>query len=241
MQYNEMPLKLEEDRIDVWFACPDKLLSGKSRFEVLLSPVEAERAQNFRFDGDRNRYIIQHGIVRLLLAGYVGVEPNAVMIRSDARGKPYLAEIAGRKSPQFNLSSSDCHSAFAFSLSGSIGVDIEKIRTIEEMEGIALRHFTPNEKELVLRGAIEARVRSFYRIWVRKEAVLKAHGVGLLRGLDSVDVGWREGTGPWAVVLDGESGRSDYTVFDIDEIEGFASAVAATGHAGGVSIRHYEA
>jgi 4'-phosphopantetheinyl transferase len=235
----EMPLTLAEGLIEVWFACTDKLLPAKAEFEAVLSPQEVERAGSFRFDSDRDSYIVEHGVLRSLLAAYVGVEPHSLMIRSDARGKPYLSGIAGRKIPQFSLSSSDCRSAFAFSLSGSIGVDIEKIRTIEEMEGIALRHFTPNEKELVLNGQMEARVRSFYRIWTRKEAVLKAHGVGLLKDLDSVDVGGREGTGPWAVALDGESGRAGYTVFDIDEIEGFASAVAAAGPAGGVSIRHY--
>jgi 4'-phosphopantetheinyl transferase len=235
-----MPQTLEENRIDLWFACTDLLLPGKERFAAWLSPQEVERARSFRFERDRDRYIVEHGILRSLLAGYVGVEPQAIVFRSGAHGKPYLSGVDGPSLPHFSLSSSDGRAAFAFSRSAGIGVDIEKIRGIEEMESIAHRHFTPNERDLVLSGTKEQRERRFYRVWTRKEAVLKAHGIGLLREMDRVDVGGAEGTGPWTVVLDGESGRAEYTVFDIDEVEGFAAAVAVAGPAAEISVRHYE-
>ncbi|HSW35209.1 MAG TPA: 4'-phosphopantetheinyl transferase superfamily protein [Candidatus Limnocylindrales bacterium] len=235
-----MPQQLKENRIDLWFAFTDHLLPEKERFAAWLSPQETERAGSFRFDRDRGRYIVEHGILRLLLAGYVGVEPQAVAFHSGPHGKPYLSWMIGRRLPHFSLSSSDGHAAFAFSRSSGIGVDIEKIRDIEEMESIALRHFTPSEKALVLGDTEEGRVRRFYRVWTRKEAVLKAHGIGLLREMDRVDVGGAVGTGPWTVVLDDESGRVEYTVFDIDEVDGFAAAVVVAGPASEISVRHYE-
>jgi 4'-phosphopantetheinyl transferase len=234
-----MPQQLEDSQIELRFACMDQLLPEKERFVAWLSPQEAERARSFRFERDRNRYIVEHGILRSLLAGYVGVEPKAVVFQIGSHGKPHLSGIAGRRLPHFSLSSSDGRAAFAFSLTGAIGVDIEKIRDIEEMESIAHRHFTPNERGLVLGGTAEGRVRRFYRVWTRKEAVLKAHGIGLLREMDRVDVGGAEGTGPWKVMLDDESGGAGYTVFDIDDVDGFAVAVAAAGTATGFSVRHY--
>jgi 4'-phosphopantetheinyl transferase len=236
----EIPLAIEEGQPEVWFACTDNLLSEIERFAAWLSPPEAERAKSFRFERDRDRYIVEHGILRSLLGDYVGVEPKALAVLSGAHGKPYLSGVDGPDLPQFSLSSSDGHAAFAFSRSAGIGVDIEKIRDIVEMESIALRHFTPNEKELVLGGTMEQRERRFYRVWTRKEAILKAHGIGLLKGMDRVDVGGAEGTGPWKVVLDDESGGAGYTVFDIDEVEGFAAAVAVAGLAAEISVRHYE-
>jgi len=79
----------------------------------------------------------------------------------------------------------------------------------------------------------------FYRYWTRKEAVLKAQGVGLLKGLSSVDVAVATGLGPWKVTVFGEMGMEDYSVIDIEVPVGFAAALAFAAPVVEISVRHY--
>lgn len=78
-------------------------------------------------------------------------------------------------------------------------MDIEEVRGTQEMEGIVAQNFTPREKAEMLSCPIDCKLKSFYRFWTLKEAVLKAQGEGLLRQLDSVDVATAEGSGPWKI------------------------------------------
>jgi 4'-phosphopantetheinyl transferase len=53
---------------------------------------------------------------------------------------------------------------------------------------VASRHFSPAERDALQRLQGDDWLAGFYRCWTRKEAVLKAEGVGLHRDLDSFDV-----------------------------------------------------
>jgi 4'-phosphopantetheinyl transferase len=174
-------------------------------FAAALSPEETARAKRFRSDQDRDRYIVQHGVLRSLLAGYLDCGPRQIDINTSAHGKPCLAGKDDEGSLQFSLSHSGTYAAFAFGRYNSIGVDIEEIREIPEMEGIVTEHFTPHEKAVMLSCPIDTRVKTFYRFWTRKEAVLKAQGEGLLKSLDCVDVAKHtDANEPWKVQVAGE-------------------------------------
>lgn len=101
---------------------------------------------------------------------YLGFSPP--ILSTTPTGKPYLAD-----SPlHFNLSDSGGWIAIAFSWEGPVGIDLETIRPIEGMDQLILDCFSPreqsyvNEKDTLLR---------FWEIWNRKEACLKAKGLGL--------------------------------------------------------------
>ena len=77
---------------------------------------------------------------------------------------------------------------YAFALGVSIGVDIEVIRPVSDMEAIAKRFFSPLEYEMLQRVSPEHRLEAFFNCWTRKEAYVKAEGLGLFIPLDSFTV-----------------------------------------------------
>jgi hypothetical protein len=74
-------------KIDVWYACVDCSPKEIRKFETLISTEEKTRSQRFRSAQDRERYIVQHGMLRSLLCGYVGCGPRQVDIRTSVNGK----------------------------------------------------------------------------------------------------------------------------------------------------------
>src|SRR5262249_12362027 len=68
------------------------------------------------------------------------------------------------------------------------GVDIEHLRPVKDMSGVAARFFSPREQDALERIAPDYRLRAFLATWVLKEAYLKACGEGLLRHLNAFDV-----------------------------------------------------
>jgi 4'-phosphopantetheinyl transferase len=231
------PPELKQGQIAVWFACVDRPLPEIREFEAVISAEEAARAQRFHSALDRDRYIVQHGILRSLLANYVGCGPRQVDIRTSANGKPYLLAGPERDAIHFSASQSEAFAAFAFSRVGNIGVDIEKMRDIPDMLEIVERHFTPREKHAIFSIPENLRSGLFYKLWTRKEAVLKAQGDGLLKQLDCVDVAANgDAQGQWKVQVAGDPVAEDFWVMDVDGPEGFASAVASAGPFASISV-----
>jgi 4'-phosphopantetheinyl transferase len=135
--------------IEVWLVDTDVDASPDS-----LSPEERERAARFRFEEHRRRWIAAHVALREILSTYT----NDVQFVIGENGKPSLANGA----VHFNLSHSGDLAVIAVS-DHEIGVDVEQIRDDFDYESIAP---AANRDE-------------FYREWTRKEARLKARGLGL--------------------------------------------------------------
>jgi 4'-phosphopantetheinyl transferase len=93
-----------------------------------------------------------------------------------ANGKPYLRTSGGR---EFNLSHSENWALIGFTYKQQLGVDVEIIRPIPDLTELASRHFTESEQAELAAGNADLAVESFLRGWTRKEACLKALGVGL--------------------------------------------------------------
>jgi hypothetical protein len=66
-----------------------------------------------------------------------------------------------------------------------VGVDVEEVKPIEPE--VADTHFSASELSDLSGLQGDAWLSGFYRCWTRKEAILKAEGVGLHRALDSFD------------------------------------------------------
>ena len=114
--------------------------------------------------------------VRRVLASYARSDPAALEFARDPAGKPRLV---GRHAIDFSLSHAEGLAVVAVSCSSGIGVDVEAMRTFEDADGLARRFLSPPEHETVARADPVDRDRVFLQAWTRKEAVLKAVGVGL--------------------------------------------------------------
>ena len=116
---------------------------------------------------------------RIILARYCGVSPAQLRFASGPFGKPELLDA----DLTFSLSRRENIALLAVAAEGSIGVDLEMRRPVPELDGIAAM-LHPAEGELLARTTAGEREDCFLRIWTRKEAALKALGIGLTNGLD---------------------------------------------------------
>ncbi|MCZ7647413.1 MAG: 4'-phosphopantetheinyl transferase superfamily protein [Planctomycetota bacterium] len=161
---------------------------------ALLSPEETARAERYHFEADRARSITARGVARWALASMLGRAPASLSFQPGAHGKPAL-----RAAPQdlrFNYAHSGQAVLLAFARAREVGVDVEPLRAMPEAERIVARYFSPREVEAFREAPPPDRDRAFLNGWTRKEAFIKALGLGLLRNLGSFDVALKPGEEP---------------------------------------------
>ena len=107
-----------------------------------------KRASRFVFDRDRRRFTVARAQLRHLLAGRLGVRPEAVELSNGAHGKPALARDCAASSLCFDVSHSDDVAVYAFSPGREIGIDIESVRAIHDADDIAAHFFSHREYEV---------------------------------------------------------------------------------------------
>lgn len=171
--------------VHVWYVSRDLPAEAVAELASLLSPDERERAARYHFASDRARFVAGRGLLRLVLAAYLGLAPNALRFDYNAYGKP--SPRPGEATDlAFSASGSGSLACFALTRAGALGVDIEHVRpdiTLAECEQIAARFFSPAEQEMLCALPSEERRAAFFTAWTRKEAYLKARGVGLTQPL----------------------------------------------------------
>ena len=182
--------RLAKDEIHVWNLKPEPE-ADLAEYSRLLGPDERERAGRFRLPHLTHDYTVDHGRMRLILSGYAGLAPEDIVFSMNKFGKPGLAnpeaaDQAGRL--RFNLSHTEGHTLLAICLDATIGVDVERVRAMNDWPAIAQSHFSPLEIAALYDTIDSDRQDAFYRCWTRKEAFLKAHGLGLSIPLDSFAV-----------------------------------------------------
>ena len=155
-----------------------KVLDGS---DDLLSETELSWAGEYKLVADRLRFIVSRVVLRKLLGLYTGLTPNQITINNDIYGKPYIANT--NITPiHFNLSHSGDWILIGFS-NQPIGVDIEYINPEFPYDEVLNNYFSSKEIEFVNgNGGRDA----FYKLWIRKEAYLKAIGKGVLDDLINI-------------------------------------------------------
>jgi 4'-phosphopantetheinyl transferase len=181
-----IPRSIATDEVHLWAWTLDPASPDPSAHVALLDSQELQRMYKFYFDRDRARYAANHANLRRILGAYLNKLPEQVKLQADSLGKP---ELAFEDPLAFNLSHSRTIAVLAVANGQPVGVDVEYVRPIEPE--VAARHFSAVELAALNQLQGDAWVTGFYRCWTRKEAILKAEGVGLRRALDSFDVSLR--------------------------------------------------
>jgi len=158
----------------------------ESLYQV-LSPDEQARANRFHFDKDRRHFIVARACLRKLLGQYLGIKPAELRFAYGDYGKPHLA-LDQPAIMKFNLAHAGGLAVYAFTRLGEIGVDLERIKPEFGGDDIARRFFSPAEVDSFDRLPADARALAFFNCWTRKEAFIKAKGLGLSLPLDQFDV-----------------------------------------------------
>jgi 4'-phosphopantetheinyl transferase len=163
-----------------------------------------------------------------LLSRYFGCGLSDVSLDRERFGKPKLRRPDGRRGVEFSLSHCDRRSLIAISKVGRVGVDVERCRSIGDLDRIGELYFTPAEARTIsgLSGAEQA--SAFFDYWTFKEAYTKALGTGLSPPLESFESPPPR-AGSDAVSHITLSGRR-WTCYRFSPWAGYAASVVVSGH-----------
>ena len=167
--------------IDIWRTSISQQRDNIAQFLALLSDQELKRANRYLVEHARTSFVISRGVLRLLLAKYLATDPRTIRFQQNSYGKLFLAD----SSLQFNLSHSQELALFAFTMDCPLGIDVEFIDQHIEYLDIAERFFSIEEYGMLLALPGLERRQAFFNCWSRKEALIKARGMGLFLALTS--------------------------------------------------------
>ncbi len=219
--------RLEACQCHVWAASLRADATELRRLWNTLSPLELQRANQFRFEKDRAAYIQCRGILRALLARYLDARPDELAFSAGARGKPCLTGPPDHLDLRFNLSHSNGMALFAFARSREVGVDIEFLQRLIDWKAVAEQMFSSRENAELAALAPEDKLPGFFRGWTRKEAVLKATGEGIASGTNQIEVSLTPATPCRLLGFKGDAARcSQWSLLHLDPAPDFVGAVA---------------
>jgi 4'-phosphopantetheinyl transferase len=228
-------LALPPDEVHVWRAELDLSPERVDALADVLIADERARAARFHFERDRHRWTVARARLRLLLARYLGGPPDRFRFALGAHGKPALARPEDTDL-RFNVSHSRGLALYAVSRGREVGVDVEGLRADFATDEIAERFFSPAERRALRAVPPELRCEAFFACWSRKEAYIKARGLGLAIPLDAFDVSLAPHEPAALLATRDEPGETvRWSLEALTPGPGFAGAVVAEGHGWRVS------
>ena len=214
-----------------------------------LSPDEQDRAGRYRFEHLRHAFVAAHGALRAILGRYLEVSPQSIQFQYNLHGKPALA-APEQAWLRFNLAHSGdlalcavtaAYESDAEETAREIGVDVEQIRAVEDVEKLVERFFAPGERATFESLLPAQKLPAFFAGWTRKEAYIKAWGQGLSLPLDEFEVSLAPGV-PATLLADrhnpAEAGQ--WSLCEVEAAPGYAAALAVRGPLGPISAWQWE-
>jgi phosphopantetheinyl transferase len=177
-----------------------------------------------------------HSALRAVLSEYTGIPPEDLGFErqcaacgSREHGKPRMTSGTRGRPPSFSLARNDRFAAIAVCADREIGVDLEDT---QETPPATYTWCHPNEAQKFSNLPVARREAEALRLWVRREAVLKAMGIGLGEGADDLDLsrlptrftGWTSVSRKWQLT-------------DVSNENKLVIALAAAGKGGTVTLR----
>lgn len=196
----------------------------------LLDGTERERLQRLRTPESKAIYVTCRAAVRRILSGVLEVAPEELEFgrlpcpgcASPEHGPPTVVR------PETDRRISITHTTGLGMLAVSpvaVGVDAEGSKNLD-VEELARPTLTPDERQYVLsRPPGEERTNAFLRCWTRKEAVLKAVGIGITVELNTLETR-PDLEGPVTVAAGVPGGPGEWAVRGIPAPEGWSAALA---------------
>jgi 4'-phosphopantetheinyl transferase len=221
--HTEGPRPFQSEYFDVWLLSARIDIRETEILEGLLSSDERARVDRFRFSADRVRSIVARGGLRRILSCYCCAPADHIAFQNGSHGKPALLQPSSAL--EFNVSHSGDCVLIGVTSGVPCGVDIERRRVNGGELAISDKFFCQREVEWLARSEDH-----FPRLWVAKEAIIKAVGRGLsvhLREVDVTDIVegrassitlWTAGTEPQTLWLN-----------ELVLVPNYAAAVATVG------------
>ena len=161
-----------------------------------LDGTERRRRERFIYDAPRHRFTLCRAALRSVLCRELACSNEHLAFRTSEHGKPY-AVMRGRRAPiSFNVSHSGAHGLIALAPGGQVGIDVEERVPHPNLDELIAAVFGPNEQRELAETHGSYRLDLFFRLWTMKEALSKAHGMGLSLDVARFEIpqGMREGS-----------------------------------------------
>lgn len=224
-------LTIDTCDVHVWDARVSAFAECESDLYATLADAELQRADRFRFARDRTQYVVAHGLVRTLLGRYLGRPASRLRFSVGPYGKPALDELATRPTLEYNLSHSGDIVLIAVARGRAVGVDVERWADHIVYDELAEYCFSSAERDELRTTPNHDKAAAFFAGWTRKEAYIKATGVGVTLGLDYFDVSLAPGAAA-ALLADRRPSAvaEHWSMRDIEVRPGYSAAIIAAGH-----------
>lgn len=164
----------------------DGTLPTSELLEV-LSLQENEHAATLHDPVEHRHYIARRCFQRLFVSQQlsINIAPDklALIHRRDTR--PQCADAPGLN---LSFSSSGTTAIACASAQYPVGIDIERLRKVENAPSLARRYFNPEEAEALENLPNSQQSLGFLHYWTAKEAGLKAIGKGIVFGLNTFSI-----------------------------------------------------
>ena len=194
---------MESEKAYVWIARPQEVGDEQMRsLELTLDASEIERASKFRFEIDRRAYVVAHGLRRVALGDFLGVDPVSLVLTKQSSGEPVLIWPDERK-----VFFSHAHTrevvAIAMASVSRVGIDVECVEpTKPDFELLAPYVVLPGVSQRVEELGIDPAAQFFF-YWTALEAFWKAAGKGL--SLENPRICCeKNGAGTFEITLEGD-------------------------------------
>jgi 4'-phosphopantetheinyl transferase len=225
-------LTLPDTGVHVWRINLDIAPEHVWAYHNVLSADEQATAARFYFEKDRDHYIVARGVLRTILSRYLDIAPDQIQFSYGSHGKPALTNSLGMEIVNFNISHSHDLALVAISRGRQLGVDVEYIQKDFACEEIAQRVFSPHEVATLLNLPDDLKHEAFFNCWTRKEAYIKARGLGLSYPLAQFEVSLIPGEPARLVSV--KSGdffeASRWMLQELDLGPSYAGTLAVEGH-----------
>lgn len=219
---------LKTDAVQVWRI---SVVQPQDVIEEWLHAIPTEEQSvclRYRQPVDRSRAIAGRWWRRRLLSQVLGREPNELGFSQTEAGKPHVASPETGHSLQFNVSHSGDWVLLALNRVGPVGVDVERHRALDYHE-LAKSCFSAEELSTWSRLATRDQATVFYGIWTRKEAYLKALGMGLGKSLQEFSVHPTAEQGPLPIRDDCPCGEKRWTLWPLPMDSSHSAALVVAG------------
>ena len=147
---------------------------------VWLDEAERSRWEGYPYSGPQRQFLLCRAALRAILCDQLACGNQELTFETSEHGKPW-ARVGGVDAPiSFSVSHSGRHGLIAVAPGGRLGVDVEELGQRRNLDLLMDGVLGEDERREIAAKAGNDQVRSFFRLWTMKEALLKAHGKGLL-------------------------------------------------------------
>jgi len=196
----------------------------------MLSDDEIKKAACYKILKHQQRYIIAHAFLRHLLSYYIDKEPAKIRISHDEFGKPELKTDDNQNQLNFSLSHSSGLVLVSICSNRRTGIDVERIKSGRDFLKIAERFFSDDEIIALRSLNTDQQQNAFYNCWTRKEAYLKAIGMGIRLPISNFSVSLLPNNPAALLSVDSVPDESQrWTLIDIETLPEYIATVAVEG------------